>query len=257
MAFAGTVVLTGTCADVVKNSTVNFSIANSGNDSAYHLIVNPYISGANVIGNYSIARLNPGSAANFAVRLSNITAKGTYVDYFVVDYQQGNSFFSAMFSCWLEFGVSATSPIYLNSYFLYANSSVGLVNVSVMNAGTSLINATISLLVPAYVHVIGAASKQLTLVPGNVSHLQFKIDAKGMDGVSFDGAVYASYSRNGINFATQPSIFTFKPYSSGFSVSKLIVYGAIAFILLFAIFVLFTALKNMRNAKSQRHQEGV
>jgi len=118
LAFAGTVVLTGTCASVVKNNTVNFSIANSGNDSAYGLIVNPYISGANVIGNYSIARLDPGSTANFAVRLSNITAKGTYVDYFVVDYQQGSSFFSAMFPCWLEFGVSATSPIYLNSYFL-------------------------------------------------------------------------------------------------------------------------------------------
>ena len=88
LAFAGTVVLTGTCASVVKNNTVNFSIANSGNDSAYGLIVNPYISGANVIGNYSIARLDPGSTANFAVRLSNITAKGTYVDYFVVDYQQ-------------------------------------------------------------------------------------------------------------------------------------------------------------------------
>jgi len=54
-----------------------------------------------------------------------------------------------------------------------------------MNAGTSPINASISMLVPAYVHVIGAPSKQLTLVPGNVSHLQFKIDAKGMEGRVF------------------------------------------------------------------------
>ncbi len=253
--FAGTVTLTGTCKTFITNNSLSFSLANSGNDSAFDLIVNPYVTGANVVGNYSWSRLGPGSVANFSILLSNITAKGTYVDYIVVNYQQGNGFFSALFPCWLEFGVPATSQLYLSSAFSHVNASVGLVNVTLMDAGTSSVDANVSLLVPPYVHVIGPAFISLNIAPSKLVHTKFEIDTNNLHGIAFDGVVYASYSRNGINFATQPSIFKFAPVSSGLSIGSLIVYGTIALIVLFAIFILIVHLRNRRGSTQHSREE--
>ncbi|MGC9157218.1 MAG: CARDB domain-containing protein [Candidatus Micrarchaeia archaeon] len=256
-AFAGTVVLTGSCKTLVLNNTLNFSLSNSGNDSAYSVIVNPYISGAQVVGNYSTNLLSPGSTFNFSIKLANVTAKGTYVDYIIVAYQQGTSFFSVFFPCWLEFGVPATSELFVATTPYYVNNSVELVNVTLMNGGEKSVDANVSLLLPPGVHAVGPSHYQLMLSPANTSHLQFKIDIKGLSGVSLTGAVYASYYLNNISFATRPDVFLIAPMpAKHYPISLLILYGAVAIIVIFGLFVFFIALRN-RKRRQHKPQEGV
>ncbi len=255
--FAGTVVLTGSCKTLVLNNTLNFSLLNSGNDSAYSVIVDPHISHAQVIGNYTASLLSPGSTLNFSIKLTNVTAKGTYVDYLIVAYQQGTSFFSVFFPCWLEFGVPATSELFVAATPYYANNSVELVNVTLMNGGEKSVDANVSLLLPPGVRAVGPSHYLLMISPATTSHLQFKIDIKSLSGVSLNGAVYASYYLNNISFATRPDVFLIAPMpAKHYPVGLFILYGAVAVIVIFGLFVLFIALRN-RKRRQHKPQEGV
>jgi len=113
LAHAGTVTLTGSCNATLVNSSIVFSLSNSGNDSAYNLIISPIIEGATPLNtSYAISMLPPGQTKTLSVKLTNFGLNGSYVDAFYVTYQQGFSFFSAVFPCLVYINKPTVSPIY-------------------------------------------------------------------------------------------------------------------------------------------------
>ena len=95
---AGTVSLTGTCSHSLGNNTVLFSLENSGNDSAYNVHVLPSIEGEGQ-RTYNLGTLEPKGYLYTYVNITNISAMGTYADYFTVAYQQDTQSFVAVFPC--------------------------------------------------------------------------------------------------------------------------------------------------------------
>ncbi len=251
--FAGTVVLTGSCTRFVTNNSFKFSITNSGNDSAYDLLINPYIANAAVAGNYSANILQPGTTANFSIRLSNVTAKGTYADYVVVTYSQGSSFFSTMFPCLLSFNNATTPEIYLSTSLYKVNSSVAAVNVSVFNAAKNNITANVSLLVPPFVSFEGPSSFSALLKPFSTYHFQFKLNLTNAKGISFTIAATASYIASKSHFAAM-AILGVSQQAKTFSsnIGSVLLFGIAALI---ALLVLLIAFVFVRSRKKRREKD--
>lgn len=251
---AGTVILTGTCTKVPTSNTILFSLQNSGNDTAYSLTLQPVVSNAVVIGNYSVSKLPPGSEINFTVRLANITARGIYGDYFIVAYEQGVNFFTAAFPCLLSFGnFNATSQILENAHFSAKNSSLGLLNVTLFNAGRKGINATVSVILPPFVSTIGNSTRAVYLSPFNTTKISFKLDLNEAVGLSFSGAVVASYYLNGLHFASLVVFKGAQPKVLHMPLGSLIVYGAVAVTVLFVFLIIFVTIRS--KAKKSVHRE--
>ena len=134
LAHAGTVILTGSCNATLVNSSIVFSLSNSGNDSAYNLIISPIVEGATPLNtSYSMNVLAPGQTKTIYVKLTNFGLNGSYVDAFYVTYQQGFSFFSAVFPCLVYINKLAVSPIYEVVGTTPLKNMV-IVNVSLFNA---------------------------------------------------------------------------------------------------------------------------
>ncbi|MEM3781382.1 MAG: CARDB domain-containing protein [Candidatus Micrarchaeaceae archaeon] len=233
-ALASTVTLTGSCNGIVRNNTVQFSLANSGNGTALNVIVNPYIADAEVVGNYSLSDLVPNSSYNFSIRLTNVTAKGSYGDYFIVAYQQGTGFFSALFPCMMYFGnTSATSQLSVISSFSARNSSFGVVTVNLSNEKATNVTANVMLLVPPMVSVVGQAQRQVFLSAYKQSELRFYVNTTRAPGVSFAGAAVAWYQRGGVNFSTL-SVFSGYQYVAKRNTGTIIIIASIVVLALVA-----------------------
>ncbi|MEM3212245.1 MAG: CARDB domain-containing protein [Candidatus Micrarchaeaceae archaeon] len=255
-ALASTVVLTGTCSGIVKNNTMYFLLANSGNGTAYSVTVSPYIADATVIGNYSASKLTPGSSANFSIRLANVTAKGSYGAYFIVAYQQGTQFFTALFPCLLYFGnVTATSQLSISSTFRAINYSSGIVNVTLFNEKASNVSATVRLIVPPVIGIVGPAQKEMLLSPYNQSELHFYVNIERAQGASFTGMATAWYMHNDVNFSTI-SIFSGSQYVARHDTKTIIIAASAAIVVLFVLFIIRASIRS-RNRKKQQAIHGV
>jgi len=105
IASAGTVTLSGGCPPaVISNNAISFSLSNSGNDSAFNLVLTPFIQTAeSVNSSYAINSLGPGASAIVNVSVKNIREPGTSGAYFILEYQQGSAVFAAVFPCLVHF----------------------------------------------------------------------------------------------------------------------------------------------------------
>ncbi len=245
IANAGTVIISGTCQDYVTNNAILFTLSNSGNDSAYNLILSPFLTAAMPENSsYSINALNPGHSISINVNLENISMQGTYADMFVLAYQQGSNSFSAIFPCLISYPKPTVSEVFSNVEVNITNG-IGIINVSLFNAGRENITGNLSLMLPPTLSSISRSNYLFNISPYSTKNMSFSV--KMPHGTSsYTAAVAASYTIKGIHYSTMS---TFKlsntPASAAISAYYLIIAGAVV-IILFLLFLLFNSIRKKR-----------
>jgi len=258
LAHAGTVTLTGSCNATLVNSSIVFSLSNSGNDSAYNLIISPLVEGATPLNkSYAISMLLPGQTKTLSVKLTNFGLNGTYVDAFYVTYQQGFSFFSAVFPCLVYINKPTVSPIY---EVVRATSlkNIIIVNVSLFNAARTPVNGTISLVVPPTLSFISNKSYGFTLQPYTNESFTFKIQSPN-NGASYSSAAVASFNMSNLHYSSMAT-FSITPYvaKSGLLSPLEITAVIVVIILLIALFLLARSIKNKKRREREHiHEERI
>ena len=256
LAHAGTVTLTGSCNATLVNSSIVFSLSNSGNDSAYNLIISPIVGGATPINtSYAISVLPPGQTKTLFIKLTNFGLNGSYVDSFYVTYQQGFSFFSAVFPCLVFINKLAVSPIYEVVGTTPLKNMV-IVNVSLFNAARTPINGTVSLVIPPTLPFLSNKSYEFTLQPYTNETFTFKLKSPN-NGASYSSAAVASFTMSNLHYSSMAT-FAITPYvAKGGLLSPLeITTVIIAIILLIALFLLARSIKNKKRREREHiHEE--
>ncbi|MFP3289245.1 MAG: hypothetical protein RXO35_02335 [Candidatus Micrarchaeota archaeon] len=253
---AGTVTLTGSCNATLVNSSIVFSLSNSGNDSAYNLIISPIVEGATPINtSYAISVLPPGQEKTLFVKLTNFGLNGSYVDAFYVTYQQGFSFFSAVFPCLVFINKPTVSPIYEVVRTTPLKNMI-IVNVSLFNAARTPINGTIFLIIPPTLPFISNKSYGFTLQPYTNETFTFKLKSPNT-GASYSSAAVASFNISDLHYSSMVT-FSITPYvAKSLFLSPLeIIAIIIAIILLMAIFLLVKSIKDKKRHEHM-HEEHV
>ena len=203
--YAGTVTLTGSCYHQINSNMIYFNISNSGNDTAYNPHIIPFIQ--NVKTNetsYIMSNIPPGGTDTVNITMENITANGSYGDYFLVAYQQGSSVFTATFPCLITFGKAAESQLLLSYVESYSRGNY-TINVTATNAGTSPVQANFSLILsPGISHSRDVSN--VYIKPFEVHNALFNVYFNGSADTSYSGAVVANYNANGTNFAAMTNI---------------------------------------------------
>jgi len=256
LAHAGTVTLTGSCNATLVNSSIVFSLSNSGNDSAYNLIISPIIEGATPLNtSYAISMLPPGQTKTLSVKLTNFGLNGSYVDAFYVTYQQGFSFFSAVFPCLVYINKPTVSPIYEVVRVTPLKNMV-IVNVSLFNAARTPVNGTISLVVPPTLSFISNKSYGFTLQPYTNESFTFKLQSPN-NGASYSSAAVASFNMSNLHYSSMAT-FSITPYvaKSGLLSPLEITAVIVAIILLIALFLLARSIKNKKR-REHIHEERI
>jgi len=258
LAHAGTVTLTGSCNATLVNSSIVFSLSNSGNDSAYNLIISPIIEGATPLNtSYAISMLPPGQTKTLSVKLTNFGLNGSYVDAFYVTYQQGFSFFSAVFPCLVYINKPTVSPIYEVVRVTPLKNMV-IVNVSLFNAARTPVNGTISLVVPPTLSFISNKSYGFTLQPYTNESFTFKLQSPN-NGASYSSAAVASFNMSNLHYSSMAT-FSITPYiaKGGLLSSLEITAIIIVIILLIALFLLARSIKNKKRREREHiHEERI
>jgi len=256
LAHAGTVILTGSCNATLVNSSIVFSLSNSGNDSAYNLIISPLVEGATLLNtSYPINVLAPGQTKTIYVKLTNFGLNGSYVDAFYVTYQQGFSFFSAVFPCLVYINKPTVSPIYEVVRTTPLKNMI-IVNVSLFNAARTPLNGTISLIVPPTLSFISNKSYGFTLQPYTNESFTFKLQSPN-NGASYSSAAVASFNMSNLHYSSMAT-FSITPYVANSALlSPLEITAAvIAIILLMALFLLARSIKNKKGHEREHiHEE--
>ncbi|MFP3215326.1 MAG: hypothetical protein RXR32_02130 [Candidatus Micrarchaeota archaeon] len=253
---AGTVVLTGSCNATLVNSSIVFSLSNSGNDSAYNLIISPIVEGATPLNtSYSINVLAPGQTNTIYVKLTNFGLNGTYADTFVVAYQQGFSFFTAVFPCLVSINKPTVSPIRENVETTSLKNMV-IVNVSLFNAERAKINGSLYLIVPPTLSFISNKSYSFSLSNYSEENFTFKLEPP-KSGASYSSAAVASFNMSNLHYSSMV-IFSITPYAakSAFLSPLEITATIVAIILLIALFLLARSVKNKKRREREHiHEE--
>jgi len=255
---AGTVILTGSCNATLVNSSIVFSLSNSGNDSAYNLIISPIVEGATPLNtSYPMNVLAPGQTKTIYVKLTNFGLNGTYVDAFYVTYQQGFSFFSAVFPCLVFINKPTVSPIY-EVVKTTPLKNIVIVNVSLFNAARTPVNGTVSLIIPPTLSFISNKSYGFTLQPYTNESFTFKLQSPN-NGVSYSSAAVASFNISNLHYSSM-AIFSITPYVAKSALLSPLEITAviIAIILLIALFLLARSIKNKKGReREQIHKERI
>jgi hypothetical protein len=255
---AGTVTLTGSCNATLINSSIVFSLSNSGNDSAYNLIISPIVEGATPLNtSYAISVLPPGQTKTLFVKITNFGLNGTYADAFYVTYQQGFSFFSAVFPCLVFINKPTVSPIY-EVVKTTPSKNIVIVNVSLFNAARTPVNGTVSLIIPPTLSFISNKSYGFTLQPYTNESFTFKLQSPN-NGASYSSAAVASFNMSSLHYSSMAT-FSITPYiAKSVLLSPLEITAVIiAIILLIALFLLARSIKNKKRREREHiHEERI
>jgi len=257
---AGTVTLAGSCNHNLVNSSIVFSLSNSGNDSAYNLIISPIIEGATPLNtSYSMNVLAPGQTKTIYVKLTNFGLNGTYVDTFVVAYQQGPSFFTAVFPCWVYINKPTTPPIGENIEMTSLKDMI-IVNVSLFSLFQRQINGSLYLIVPPTFSFISNKSYSFSLSNYSGENFTFKLKPPPKSGGFYSSAASAAVASFNIGNLHYSSIanFSITPYvAKSAPLSPLEITATIvAIILLIALFLLARSIKNKKRREHEHiHEE--
>jgi hypothetical protein len=240
---AGTVTLTVSCRPISSNSTTtNFSLLNSGNDTAFNLVITPFIFGAQPLQKtYPINSLGPNSQISMNVSFAGIKQSGAYGGYFYAVYQQGSDIFTAVFPCLFSFFKQTQSQVLISSNTTVGADGNAIVKISAFNEGTDSLETLIQLVVPPTFTYNGSENHSLTLAPYQKGNATFRLKIPGGQ-ASYTAAAFASYSKDNLSYA---SLSTFVISAQGETSSKLstlffdLVMAAIVIVLLLIIFSIF------------------
>ncbi len=199
---AGTVTLTGSCRNnLMPGNVINFTISNSGNDSASNLILIPRVAYAEPTNPViSSAQLKPGSSITYLVPLSNVGVRGSTVASFMLSYEQGaSSYFSTVFPCMINIGNYTVSEIYQNVNVTRSGNEY-MVNATLFNAGPESLDVIVSLLAsPAFTYL--SAPYLTERVPAySKRNASFELSAGAS--ADYSGAVAMQYVLNGTSYAS-------------------------------------------------------
>lgn len=233
LAFAGTVSITGTCqSNLLPGNVLNFTIINTGNDTAYGLTLSPSISGASLLNNtYAISSLPPNIKVPILIPLVNIGVQGTYVDSFMLTYQQGTSTFTALFPCLINLGKATTSGIYL-SVNASSSSGRGALNVSIFNGVRENFSVNVTALFPPSFVFSTSKSYTVNLGPYQTKNVFFDFTYPSGQ-ASYAGAVAGSYiSANATYSSFAPIIISGSSHASANPVNLVFVGGGLVVLLI-------------------------
>ncbi len=201
IAYAGTVTLTGTCTQQLNQNALSFSLHNSGNDSAFDVVVVP-VMGSLRGAAYESNSLGPGRTFNFTEPIVQ-HANGSYAYYFTTSYEQGSSSFDAVFPCMARFGNNANGDIGLG----YSVSQDGMnytVYVSVQNNGSADITDNVSLMLPQSFVYVSQPFELVNASAHGTAGASFTVRSSAAG--SYSGAAVSNYQVNGTNIASMISI---------------------------------------------------
>ncbi len=190
---AYTVTLTGSSslgAITNAHSYMTFNLSNSGDGPAQQVAISPIISGATT--NQSeiyIPSLNANTSNVSKIYLQNLSSNGTYIESFVVVYNQGSSTFVTLYPC----------EQYINKFtqssLLIANMTQkgGKVEASMLNYGPYAIDANVSFLTsPLYALQNATRNETVSIAPGGIATVSFGYKPI-VGNYSFPASVAAQY----------------------------------------------------------------
>ncbi|MEM4063919.1 MAG: hypothetical protein QXR16_00390 [Candidatus Micrarchaeaceae archaeon] len=251
---AGTVVLSGTCGTYPIDGAINFTLSNSGNTSAYSIVLSPRILNASMPrSTYNVSVLNPGTSANVKIPIANLSLVGSYVMYFIASYQQGSSTFTAVFPCLIAVGKPATSQIYA-TVSTSTSKGVSTINASIFSAVQQNIITNVSLILPPGFSYLTNASYTVTLLPYERKNLTFMVRSPEAS-ASYSGGVALNYRLNGANYAALATIVISQQSSSPiFNATSLIYYAAAAVIVIVILFIVRSAFLSRKIRASKKKE---
>ncbi|MDE1810741.1 MAG: hypothetical protein KGH66_01735 [Candidatus Micrarchaeota archaeon] len=198
--FGTTVTLTGSCPLAVVNSTNNhimFNLSNTGDGVAGGVTVFPIIKGALTYNSSAyISELLPDQSNTVLIWVSNLTAPGEYVDYFVTRYSQGEQSFITVFPCVTAMQQRSQSMVQVANL----NVTKGKVLATLYNAADYPVNASASLEVPPSFNVDRPVSN-ITISPQSTLEVSFNITAPQATNATFPISFAASYLHNETHYA--------------------------------------------------------
>lgn len=249
---AGTVTLTGGCTNQnISGNTISFNLLNSGNDTAFNLILNATIPHARTTQSvYPLNILGPGANATFEINISNVSERGTSAVQFTLAYQQGTSVFTAVFPCLAPIKNSTVSHLYVSLNKTSVQSGVVSVRVNLFNAGTDTESANVSLMLPPTFSYKSSPVVHVTLAPYKTDNVTFSLGIPGGSPASYSAAAVASYSKDNLSYTSLVKfVIDTSASSSGSIFSSLILYAALAVAVVVIVLILLS-LRRKRAAKS-------
>ncbi|MGA3020652.1 MAG: hypothetical protein ABSD68_01740 [Candidatus Micrarchaeales archaeon] len=245
---AGTVTLTGSCKTIISNNaTANFSLLNSGNDTAFNLVITPFIVGVQQQQKaYTISSLGPGSEKSIDANFTGIKQSGTYGGYFYAAYQQGSDVFMAVFPCLLSFFRQTQTQVLLSSNTTLGANGDATVRISAFNEGADSLEMLINLVVPPTFTYNGSEHYSLTLAPYQRGNVTFRLKVPSGQ-ASYSAAAFISYSKGNLSFASSSTFVIAAQSQTSAKLSSLIPDLAILAIVIVLILILVSILRRKRN----------
>ncbi len=194
--YAGTVTLTGTCTQQ-SQGLINFSLFNSGNDSALLVSVTPHVHAVNS-SVYTTNSIGPGQMFSFVVQTAQHN-NGSYVYYFSVRYSQTGSVFYAVFPCSTVFGNGTVGSVAMNYSLSYYNTNY-TIYVYVHNYENFGIADNISLILPQDFNYITQPFYTVEIPAGGNGTAVLKVRSNATG--SYSGAIVSNYLANGTDHAS-------------------------------------------------------
>jgi len=249
IASAGTVSITGTCQSALQpGNTLNFTIINTGNDTAYNLLLTPFIFGAKAENSsYPIGSLPPNQGITTLIPLTNFSTAGTYTDYFTLAYQQGTSVFTALFPCIVNLGKPTTSGMYLTTNTTF-NKGAAIINVSLFNDVRSNFTVNVSALFPPSFSFISQKSYLVEIGPYQTKKVQFQMNYLPGSG-SYTGAISESYVALNQSHSSFVSVVVSTQSATTTSPINYALWGGIGLALIIAILTARSFVKNRKKTE--------
>ncbi len=253
IASAGTVTLTGTCGTYSPSSkTINFTLSNSGNDSAYNLVITPTIPNTQTANGVSaINNLGPSARVVASFNITNILRRGTVPAYFTVAYQQGSEVFTAVFPCTMSLLNSTSSQVLLttNSSIVNGNATV---KIKVFNAGTVPVTANVSLILPPSFTYQSVRYSQVTLAQYQTANVTFSLSAPVGSQSSYSVAAAASYLQGNLSHASLVTFIIRPPQQVTAGVGSLLLLGVGVVVAAVIVLIVLSLLRKRSAAKTSQ-----
>ncbi len=254
---AGTVIITGTCnSNLAPGNFLNFALFNNGTDTAYSLLISPIIPNALPAENtYSISSLPSGVNTATKIGLLNITGRGSYASALILNYQQGQQTFTALFPCMVNFGnaTNSTLRVFPAANTLIGNSSnIVKIGVNITNGGNNNLDANVSILVPPTFRNLSSSSYLITIGPFQTKSLVFTY-ALPPGQVSYSAAISASYTLEGLHYASIATLIlrNYIPPSSSTNSQTYLFVGIVVIILLLLLLIVRSIIKRRKGSVDQ------
>ncbi len=251
---AGTVTLTGSCA--VKNLTggaIFFNLSNSGNDTAYNLVITPFLQNVKTSRSfYGVNSLGPGAGSSTEVGINSISDYGVSTGYFLTSYQQGTDVFSAVFPCLYTLGTQTSSQVLITEKTAVSSDGNATVTVSAFNKGSGQEKVNVSLMLPPAFVYTGASQYLLTLgpvsTPSSTQNATFDLYISPSTQGSYSVAASASYKEGNLSHATLTTFVISGPAAATGSTSSLLVYGAALVVAILLALILMSLMRRRQRA---------